>query len=59
MRIRRIGAGAAIVALGSLVFVRIDARAWDTSPLQQIDTAHNEQCGLSEDDIALAHRCRR
>ncbi|HEV3354745.1 MAG TPA: hypothetical protein VG076_17580 [Acidimicrobiales bacterium] len=48
MRIRRIGAVAAIVALGSLVFVRIDARAWDTSPLQQIVTAHNEQCGKND-----------
>jgi hypothetical protein len=47
-RVRRVAAGAAILALGSLVFVRIDARAWDTSPLQQIDTAQHHQCGQKD-----------
>jgi hypothetical protein len=39
---------AAVVALASLALVRIDAHAWDTSPLQKIDTAHNEQCGKND-----------
>ena len=41
---RRIGVAATVLALGGLVFVRIDARAWDTSPLQQIVTAQDHQC---------------
>jgi hypothetical protein len=48
VRVRRIGAGAAILALGSLVFVKVEARAWDTSPLQQIDTAQHHLCGKND-----------
>jgi len=48
--LRRIVAMAAVMALVALVFVRIDARAWDTSPVQQLQTvtAHNEQCGKND-----------
>jgi len=43
--VRRIVTVALVLALGALTFVRIDARAWDTSPLQQIVTAkHPELC---------------
>jgi hypothetical protein len=47
-RVRRAAAGAAILALGSFAFTRIEARAWDTSPLQQIDTAHHDHCGKND-----------
>jgi hypothetical protein len=36
---------AAVMGLGSLLFVRIDAHAWDTSPLRQIDTSQHHLCG--------------
>src|SRR5437588_6150441 len=45
---RRVAAGAAIVALGSIVFVRTGARAWDTSPLTTVVTAQHHLCGTKD-----------